>query len=711
MSGSSDEIISALAKHTHQDIPRRTINLLFAHCDTVQTDQILNQLRTARFAPRGEAVHNLTKLQEILGKRTWDLLIIAGQESDADELTPQRTAELLHHLDRDLPVLLLTPGNEYQDPTPWLGAGIQAVVPEMNTALLLLTVQQLFDALETRRALLQTQLQLNHLYEHNQHLMQHSSLAICLVHNGLIQYANTSFAHLFGFDSGDRLHEHSLRQLMQPQHREDLDLILHESSRSGARIQRTLAAERPDKTRFEGLFIVDPVNYQGSHCLSVEVVTSLEGSDPIFRDVHPLSGLRNQSAFLQALETASRNAHRGGQDRSLLLLSLDHLEVIRAEVGIEGIELILRDISAILKQQVSRAHLVGHLDDDSFTILMHNSDPDQAVELGNSLCHSISSHVSKVQQTSIHTTVSIGVVMINDSAPSPQQLLRRARLTADSLHHGNRPGNGVSLYQSEQALLPSIDTRMSKRLLNAIKLGRFRLLYQPVVPLRLDTQSQYYEVLLRLISDSERALSPNTFIAQAIDPEVLIELDRWVIATALEKLSETFSQGARIHLLINLSSPSLRSSELLSWLGDKLRLSRVPAEYLVFQISESDAAVDLMEVSSFTRALQQLNCQVCLKHFGSSPNSGHVGQELDTEFIKLDGSYIHDLEEHTLELNALSAILAPLQARNKLIIAPLVEQTRVISDLYTAGVHLIQGYYLQPPREQMDYDFFEEVRG
>ena len=152
-----------------------------------------------------------------MGKRTWDLLIIAGQESDADELTPQRTAELLHHLDRDLPVLLLTPGNEYQDPTPWLGAGIQAVVPEMNTALLLLTVQQLFDALETRRSLLQTQLQLNHLYEHNQHLMQHSSLAICLVHNGLIQYANTSFAHLFGFDSGDRLHEHSLRQLMQPQ--------------------------------------------------------------------------------------------------------------------------------------------------------------------------------------------------------------------------------------------------------------------------------------------------------------------------------------------------------------------------------------------------------------------------------------------------------------------------------------------------------------
>ncbi len=710
MSGSSDEIISALAKHTHQDTPRRTINLLFAHCDNVQTDQILNHLRTARFAPRGEAVHSRAELQEVLGKRTWDLLIIADQNAYADELTPQHTAELLHHQDRDLPILLLMPGNDCQDPVAWLGAGIQAVVPEANTALLLLTVQRLFDALNTRRELLQAQLQLNHLNAYNQHLVEHSSLAICFVHNGLIQYANTSFAHLFGYDSADRLHEHSLRQLMQPQHRDDLDLILHESSHSGVRVQRALAAERPDKTRFEGIFTIDPAHYQGNLCLSVEVVTSLDGAEQTFRDVNPLSGLRNQAAFLQALEAASRNAHRGGQDRSLLLLSLDHLDVIRAEVGTDGIELILRDISTLLKQQVNRAHLVGHLDDDSFAILMHNADPDQATDLGKTLCHSISSHVSRVHQTSIHTTVSIGVVMINDSAPSPQLLLRRARLTADSLHHGNRPGNGVSLYQSEQALLPSVDTRMSKRLLNALKLNRFRLLYQPVVPLRLTSGAQYYEVLLRLISDSERALSPNAFIAQAIDPEVLVALDRWVIATALEKLSEAFSRGERIHLLINLSGPSLRSAELLSWLADKLQLSRVPAEYLVFQISESDAAVDLMEVCSFTRSLQQLNCQVCLKHFGSSPNSGHVRQELDTEFIKLDGSYIHDLENHTLELEALKAILEPLHEQHRLIIAPLVEQTRVISDLYTVGVHLIQGYYLQPPREQMDYDFFGETQ-
>lgn len=710
MSGSSDEIINALAQQTHQDTPRRTINLLFAQCDNIRTDRILNQLRAAHFAPRGQAIHTPAELQQALGTRTWDLLVIAHNETRQTELTPERTMELLRHQDRDLPVLLLLPDERSDDPTDWLSTGIQAVVPESNTPLLLLSIQHLFDALSTRRALLQAQIQLSHLNEYNQHLVRHSSLAICFVHNGLIRYANNRFAHLFGYDSNDQLREYSLRQLIGQRYREDLDLLLHESIQAGTRIQRTLTAERPDKTCFEGEFSIHPAEYQDVPCLCVEVATDFNDSDQVFRDVHPLSGLRNQTAFLHALDVACHNAHRGGQDRSLLLISLDHLDVIRGEVGAGGIELILRDISTILKQQVSRAHLIAHLNDDSFAILMHNDDPDKALELGQALCHHISSHVCTVQQTTIHTTVSIGVVMINDSAPSPHHLLQRARMTAESLHHGNRPGNGVSLYQSEQALLPSIDTRMSRRLLNALKLDRFRLLFQPVVPLRLNTRSQYYEVLLRLISDSERALSPNTFIAQAIDPEVLVELDRWVISTALDRLSEAFSRGNRIHLLINLSGASLRSSEILEWLGDKLRLSRVPAEYLVFQISESDAAVDLMEVRSFTRALQQLNCQVCLKHFGSSPNSSHVRRELDTEFVKLDGSYVHDLENRALDLDALKEMLEPLHVRHKLIIAPLVEKTRVISDLYSAGVHLIQGYYLQQPREQMDYDFFEETQ-
>lgn len=533
MSGSSDEIINALARGSVDLTPRRNINLLFAHCDALRTDQILNLLRASRLAPRGHSVNSADELQQVLGRRSWDLLVMAHRHSAGSTLSPEQAIELLRHQDRDLPLLLLTPGDQFEDPTPWLGSGVEAVIPEARDDLLLLSIKRSFDALELRRELLQARINLAQLNEHTRHLEEHSRLAICRVSNGLIRYANPSFARLFGCRSREQLERQPLRQLLAPRYREALDQLLQESSQLHSRIQRTLAAERADGTGFQGVFSVYPSEQDGEPCLAVEVGTSFDDSEQAPEETHPVSGLRNQTALLQALDTACRHAHRGGQDRSLLLISLDHLDVIRSEVGSDGVERVLRDLSSLLKQQISPAHLLAHLDDDSFVVLMHNADPDKAVELGQALCHAINAHVSRIEQTTIHTTVSIGVVMINDSAPTPAELLQRARISAASLHHGNRPGNGVSLYQSQQTLLPGIDGKMSKRLLNAIKLERFRLLFQPVVPLCLNSSTPYYEVLLRLISDSERSLSPNTFIAEAIDPEVLIELDRWVIGQAL----------------------------------------------------------------------------------------------------------------------------------------------------------------------------------
>lgn len=709
MSGSTDELLHALASQDQYDIPKRNINLLFAACDGIQMDRLLTTLRAARFSPRGKSVQDSNELLGVLSQRSWDLLIFAWKEHYNSELTPAAALDLLNHLNRDIPViLLLPPQNDHQDPTPWLGIGVQAVIPEHNNERLLLEFERQYTQLEVRRSLRDAQSRLTQLQQRYRQLLDSSSLAICILREGLICYANTSFARLFGHESTDALLEHSLRQLVDEQFRGDLDQILLECDQNHCVLERNLTGIRPDNTSFEARFSFTPSEYEKEPCLEVEVITDLDQPDEIFRDIHPISGLSNQQSFMRELELSLRNARHGGQDRNLLLLTLDHLEVIQSEVGNDGVELILRDISGILKKMVNRAHLLAHLDDNSFAIIMRTPDPNKAVEIGEQLCHAVSSHICQVQDTSIHTTLSVGVVIINDSAPPPAELLARARQVADSLRHGNRPGNGVSLYQEEKPRLTSSDAKMSKRLSNAIRMNRFRLLYQPVVPLRLETSAHYYEVLLRLMSDSDKPISPNAFIAQSIDPEVLVELDRWVIGQALSQLNSKQCLQKHTHMLINLSGPSLRSNELVQWLGEELRNSHLPAEYLIFEISESDAAVDLIQARKFAHAIQQLHCKVCLKHFGSSPNSEHVCRELDPDLIKLDGSYIQDLQNRNLTLESLQELLEPLLEQNKLIIAPLVEKTSVISDLFSAGVHLIQGHYLQPPQEQMHYDFFEQ---
>ncbi|MBV0932549.1 EAL domain-containing protein [Marinobacterium weihaiense] len=708
MSGSSDEILHALAQHDAPGHTRTTLNLLFTNCDTLQTDHILGQLRTAHYAPRGQAFHNLNELQQLLSRHSWDILIMRWQPDQTSDLSPTAVLECLNHMDRDLPVILLLPGDHYPYPTEWFASGVRALVPEHNGHLLLLSLERAFQGLTTRRELAIARLQLKQLQERCERLMATSSQAACLVRNGRVHYANPPFTRLFGYRRDGQLQGHSLAGLFPENQRPDLEQCLYRCAQEQTSVQHHLSALRPDGTCFKALFTIMPDTFPDASGFHLAVTTEPGTEQATNSHRHPVSGLHDQQRLMEALDSACQTAHRGGEDRSLLLLNLDHLEVIQHEVGPDGTRQILGDIATLLKREVGPAHLIAQLNDDRFAVLMHCAAPDQAEALAERLCQSVSRHICEVGSTSIHTTLSIGIVMINDSAPDAQTLLQRAQAAAEHLHHGNRPGNGVSLYHKNTLLPAEQDARMGKRLRNALRLNRFRLLFQPVVPLCLEPPQPYYEVLMRLISDSERALSPTAFVAQGIAADVLVEMDQWVINTALTQLAEHTRAQHPVFLLINLCGASLGHLGLLAWLQARLAEHATPPQQLIFQISESDAAVNLMGARSFTRQLRQLGCRVCLKHFGSSPNSEHVLRELETDYIKLDGSYIQDLEKRRLKPETLLEVLHPLQQHDKLIIAPLVESTRVISTLYGAGVHLIQGYYLQQPREQMDYDFFGE---
>ncbi|MBP0049826.1 sensor domain-containing phosphodiesterase [Marinobacterium sp. AK62] len=704
---SSDHILSALAGQHPEDKSSRNINILFAHCDNARMEQLLTNLRAAHFAPRGQAVHSLEELKHCLEMRTWDILLVHTRPGASSGLNIEESQQWLKQQGRDLPCILLHPSDETTDPVHWLSLGVDAVVDAHNEPWLMLALERTYQQLQHRRELRSAQTELQQLTERNHLLTEGSSTAICYLRDNTLVYANPACVRLLGYDSAKRLLGHRLGALVAPHQSDRLSECLHQAQEAipGEAVQLTFY--RPDQTMFEGCVSASRSEYEGSPCLIVDI-RQPESEAEAFQYIDPTTGLRNHKASLQALETACARARRGGQDRSLLLLRLDHLDVIRSEVGIDGEGLILRAIARTLKQTVNPAHELGRLDDDSFIVLMQNSDPNKALNLGQALCHAIRNHVCSVANTSIHTTVSIGIVMINDSAPPPATLLEHAHEAADSLHQGNRPGNGVQLYSPDQGEISQLDGKMNRRLANALRLNRFRLLYQPVVPLRLEPPAACYEVLLRLMSDSNKAISPNAFIIQTIEPDILRELDRWVVKHALSALQAPEIADQHIALFINLSGPSIRCNELPEWLAETLTQTTVAPSQLVFQISESDAAVDLMAARRFVRAMKQLGCRTCLKHFGSSPNSAHVRRELETEFVKLDSSYMRDLQNDSLDLETLETLLDPLREQKRTLIAPQVETTHVIPELYTAGIHLLQGHYLQPPREQMDYDFFND---
>jgi EAL domain-containing protein (putative c-di-GMP-specific phosphodiesterase class I) len=77
-----------------------------------------------------------------------------------------------------------------------------------------------------------------------------------------------------------------------------------------------------------------------------------------------------------------------------------------------------------------------------------------------------------------------------------------------------------------------------------------------------------------------------------------------------------------------------------------------------------------------------------------------VLDRLPAAFVRLAREAAHGLPGAQLE-----ALVGRIHARQALVIATGVEGPDTIARLFRAGVDLIQGTYVQPPAESMEFDF------
>ncbi|MGB1239031.1 MAG: EAL domain-containing protein, partial [Pseudomonadales bacterium] len=201
-------------------------------------------------------------------------------------------------------------------------------------------------------------------------------------------------------------------------------------------------------------------------------------------------------------------------------------------------------------------------------------------------------------------------------------------------------------------------------------------------------------------------LAPAQFLSSVDSADLNERMDRWVIENSIRRFCLELQNNKRPRLFISVTDSVWRNKELLTWLAQLLRDSRVEADHIVFQISENECSGNLAAAKYFVDGLRQLHCLTCLKHYGSSSDSEHILKLLDPDYIKFDASFTQELFGDSLLDSNFSAMLKQLEGRGKITIAPQVETPRVMSLLWKSGICMIQGYYLQAPEDHMDYAFF-----
>jgi EAL domain-containing protein (putative c-di-GMP-specific phosphodiesterase class I) len=221
--------------------------------------------------------------------------------------------------------------------------------------------------------------------------------------------------------------------------------------------------------------------------------------------------------------------------------------------------------------------------------------------------------------------------------------------------------------------------------------------------------SENYEVLLRLKNEEGEDVMPGQFLPVAEQTGQTVVIDRWVIVNALGVLAERRQQGSDTVFFIKLSGDTLADPDLPLWINEQLKTLRLPADAVVFEIAETDAAQKLKHAKAFVTAISALRCKTSLEHFGSSPNSFQLLKHLDVDFLKIDGTFSHNLMGNSNNQAMIKSIIEMARSMNKQCIAESVEDAGSLSVLFQYGVSYIQGYFLQEPHEELDYDFTGET--
>ena len=412
-----------------------------------------------------------------------------------------------------------------------------------------------------------------------------------------------------------------------------------------------------------------------------------------------LTGLINRREFenslIGALEKTRDNAE---ETHALLYVDLDQFKVVNDTFGHTAGDALLKQLSEKIQANIRSTDMLARLGGDEFGILLERCSEERAIAVAEDIRASIEGYRFDWQGSFTSLRCSIGVVMITRENADVASVMSSADVACYSAKDMGR--NQVHLYKDSDASMRHEEMKWVSRITSAVEEERFELFFQPIIAIGKDDDGKggHYELLLRMRDEKGELVGPDQFIPAAERYNLMSTLDRWVIREALSELADRNDDGpARYTLAINLSGTSLSEDRFLEFVISELKKQNLPDGAICFEITETAAISNLSRVVHFMQALKKLGCKFSLDDFGSGLSSFTYLKNLPVDYLKIDGQFIRNVAEDTVDESMVKAISQVGHAMGIETIAERVESKQVLDKLGSLGIEFAQGYYIARP--------------
>ena len=387
-----------------------------------------------------------------------------------------------------------------------------------------------------------------------------------------------------------------------------------------------------------------------------------------------------------------------GKPLAVAYLDLDRFKLINDLYGHAAGDAVLQTVCQRAQIPLGPEMHLGRVGGDEFLFVMPNTPLAVAEATCREILQQIGGNPCQVGERAFQVRSSIGLIEVaagslaKDVVSTSDHACRMAKKgQGNALVVFDRNSNVFTDHETELLLVEQLASQSS--------IAGLFLEMQPIMSLRSPYESLNFEVLLRM-QDAHGALIPTARLIHAAEIAGRMGMiDRWVLSKTLNWLEQHQEQlSLNRFVCINFSGASLNDERFIDDVFIMLERHRSVAQRICLEITESVALHDMENTRRFIDRVRAVGAKVALDDFGAGYTSFSYLKELPADLLKIDGSFIVNMNQHPANIAIVEAIVSLAQNLGMKTIAEWAEDFATVETLAEIGVDYVQGFVVARPQ-------------
>ncbi|MDH5570515.1 MAG: EAL domain-containing protein [Gammaproteobacteria bacterium] len=442
---------------------------------------------------------------------------------------------------------------------------------------------------------------------------------------------------------------------------------------------------------------INPGKFIGTYGIARDITERVEAEEIIrFQAYHDmLTRLPNRTLLKDRLNQAITYAKRNKRKLAVMFLDLDRFKVVNDTLGHIIGDQLLQAVSVRLKKCLREGDTLARIGGDEFTLLLPevHGKKDSAL-IAQKIINALKKPFT-IDAHEFYISTSIGIAHYPDDGISMDTLIKHADI---AMYHVKGNGkDGYQFYTDDMNEIYNNHMSLENDMRRALENDQFKIHYQPQVNIETD-EIFAMEALIRWEHPQRGIISPCDFISLAEETGLIQPIGEWVLKNACMELKRWRDAGlTTIRIAINLSSCQLSQRDIVTTIIDVLEENNIPGDMLEIEITENVLMKDIENAVIKLKQLSKHGIKIAIDDFGTGYSSLSYLKKLPIDTLKIDRSFIHDMQNSEEDSSIIKAIIAMAKGLNLNIISEGVETEEQLQQLREWRCKNMQGFLFSKP--------------